>query len=98
MKPGHSFTLALAGSDTVSGVTLDCGRNMNDYPRQYEVFLSADGKTWGTPVAKGKGKRGITKISFTGKGAKYIKIVQTGIVKKNDRKHWSIAELSVAFE
>jgi hypothetical protein len=101
MKPDQSFTLALAGSDTVSGVTLDCGDEMDDYPRKYEVFLSADGKAWGTPVAKGKGKRGITKISFTGKGARYIKIVQTGEIKKKDRRNrkpWSIAELSVAFE
>ena len=101
MKPGQTFTLALPASDTVAGVTLDCGDNMDDYPRGYEVFLSADGKAWGTAVAKGKGKRGITKISFTGKGAVFIKIVQTATIKKNDRKNrkpWSITELSVSFE
>ena len=101
MKSGNSFTLALAAADTVAGVTLDCGDNMNDYPRAYEVFLSTDGKAWGTAVATGKGKRGITKISFRGKGASYIKIVQTGTIKKGDRRNskpWSIAELSVAFE
>ena len=101
MKTGNSFTLALAAGDSVAGVTLDCGDKMDDFPREYEVFLSADGKAWGTAVAKGKGKRGITKISFTAKSASYIKIVQTGTIKKGDRRNskpWSIAELSVAFE
>ena len=65
------------------------------------MFLSVDGKAWGSAVATGKGKRGMTKISFRGKGAGYIKIVQTGEIKKKDRRNrkpWSIAEISVAFE
>ena len=101
MKAGISFTLALPASDTVAGVTLDCGDKMDDYPRGYEVFLSADGKAWGSAVATGNGKRGITKISFRGKDAGYIKIVQTATIKGNDRRNrkpWSIAEISVAFE
>jgi HEAT repeat protein len=101
MKPGNAFTLALAAADKVVGVTLDCGDKMDDFPRAYEVFVSADGKAWGTAVAKGKGKRGITKITFTAKSASFIKIVQTGEIKKNDRRNrkpWSIAEISVAFE
>ena len=101
MKAGDSFTLALAASDSIAGVTLDCGDKLDDYPRSYEVFVSADGKAWGTAVATGKGKKGITKISFRGKDASYIKIVQTGTIEKKDRRNqkpWSIAEISVAFE
>ena len=104
MKADDSFTLALAASDSIAGVTLDCGDKLDDYPRTYDVFVSADGKAWGTAVATGKGKRGITKISFRGKGGKYIKIVQTGTSDRKDRRGrkysnpWSIAEISVAFE
>jgi HEAT repeat protein len=101
MKAGDSFTLALAASDSIAGVTLDCGDKLDDYPRTYEVFVSADGKAWGTAVAAGKGRRGITKISFRAKSASYIKIVQTATIDKKDRRNqkpWSIAEISVAFE
>jgi len=104
MKAGDSFTLALAASDSIAGVTLDCGDKLDDYPRTYEVFVSADGKAWGTAVVMGKGKRGITKISFRGKGGRYIKIVQTGTSERKDRRGrkysnpWSIAEISASFE
>jgi HEAT repeat protein len=101
MKAGDSFTLALAASDSIAGVTLDCGDKLDDYPRTYEVFVSSDGKAWGTAVAMGKGRRGSTKISFRAKSASYIKIVQTATIDKKDRrnqKSWSIAEISIAFE
>ena len=102
MKSGDSFTLALAASDTIAGVTLDCGNTkLDEYPREYEVFVSADGKAWGQAIVTGKGTRGITKISFGGKSGRYIKIVQTATIEKNDRRNqrpWSIAEISVAFE
>ncbi|MDP6636146.1 MAG: HEAT repeat domain-containing protein [Phycisphaerae bacterium] len=104
MKSGDSFTLALAKNDKIAGVTLDCGDKLDDYPRTYEVFVSADGKAWGSAVATGKGRRGITTISFRGIGGSYIKIVQTGTSERKDRRGrkysnpWSIAEISVAFE
>ena len=104
MKAGDSFTLTLAASDTITGVTLDCGDKLDDYPRTYEVFVSPDGKTWGTPAAAGKGKRGITTITFGAKSGKCIKIVQTGTSERKDRRGrksenpWSIAEISASFE
>ena len=101
MTAGDSFTLTLPAADTIAGVTLDGGGNANDYPRQYELFLSTDGKNWGTAVAKAKGTRGITTISFTAKSAVAVKIVQTRKIAANDRRHsknWSIAEITVSFE
>jgi len=104
MKAGDSFTLALAASDSITGVTLDCGDKLDDYPRTYEVFVSSDGKAWGTAVITGKGKRGITNISFPAKGGKFVKIVQTGTSERKDRRGrkysnpWSIAEISASFE
>ena len=101
MKSGDSFTLALAASDSIAGVTLDCGGKLEEYPRAYEVFVSSDGKAWGQAVVTGKGKKGITKISFGAKSGRYIKIVQTATIEKKDsrnQKAWSIAEISVAFE
>ena len=101
MKAGDSFTLILAKADTINGITIDCGDNMQDFPREYELFLSNDGKTWSTPVVKGKAVNGITKIPFTGKTASAIKIVQTKNISSRDRKNrknWSIAEITVSFE
>ncbi|MDP6044447.1 MAG: HEAT repeat domain-containing protein, partial [Phycisphaerae bacterium] len=40
MNSGDSFTLTLPAADSITGVTLDCGVNMDDYPREYELFVS----------------------------------------------------------
>jgi len=101
MGVGDSFTLTLPAADTITAVTLDCGDKMDDYPRQYELFASTDGKDFGTAIAKGNGKRGITTIKFPARTAKAIKIVQTKKIEGRDRRNrkpWSIAEISVSFE
>jgi HEAT repeat protein len=101
MNAGDSLTLTLPKADTITAVTLDCGANMDDYPREYELFVSKDGKTFGTAIAKGKGARGITTIKFAATTATAIKIVQTKKISGRDRKNrknWSIAEISASFE
>ena len=101
MNAGDWFTLTLTAPDKIAGVTLHCGDNLHDYPREYEVFLSADGKDWSQPVAKGKGSGGIVNVSFTAKTARCIKVVQTKKISnrdRNNRKKWTIAEFSVSFE
>ncbi len=90
--PGQWFQIELPAETEVAGVRLDAGKSANDFPRGYKVELSADGTTWGKPVAEGKGGGTITDIPFAPAKAKFIRITQTGAVQG---KFWSIHELSV---
>jgi len=90
--PGMWFQIELPQETAVSGIQLDSAASPGDYPRGYEVALSSDGKTWGKPVANGKGSGGVTDIAFAPAKAKFIKITQTGSV---NGLFWSIHELQI---
>jgi hypothetical protein len=47
------------------------------YPLGYQVHVSMDGRSWGTPIAKGKGTGTPTIITFRPVQAKYVRITQT---------------------
>jgi len=95
MRSGDWFAVDLGKSDKIVGVILDCGDPLNDYPRGYQVFVSADGKDWGKAVKTGKGTRGITNISFGAVSGRHVKIIQNGSSRRN---HWAIGEITVMFE
>jgi mono/diheme cytochrome c family protein/glucose/arabinose dehydrogenase len=90
--PGQWFQIELPAETEIAGVRLDSTKSANDFPRGYKVELSADGVTWGKPVAEGKGSGAITDIPFAPAKAKFIRITQTGTVQG---KFWSIHELAV---
>jgi HEAT repeat protein len=90
-RPGQWFTIDLGWKQLVSKITLDAGTSKNDFPVGYEVFLSNDGKAWGTAVATGKGNGSATAIELKPTSVRYVKIVQTG----EKDLYWSIHELSV---
>jgi len=91
MRAGVSFTLDMGVERLVKGLTLDAG-NGTDYPRGYQVFLSADGRKWGSHVAEGKPKANPVKITLAApKRARYVRILQTAA----DRNRWGIGELTI---
>ncbi len=47
------------------------------FPRGYQVQLSMDGTTWGSPVAEGQGTGAQTLIAFAPTRAKFVRITQT---------------------
>jgi hypothetical protein len=51
--PGQWFQVDMTATRTFTQVTLDTTSNATDYPRGYQVNVSADGVNWGTPVAAG---------------------------------------------
>jgi mono/diheme cytochrome c family protein len=63
------------------------------YPRGYSVELSMDGKTWGKPVATGKGDGARTTIAFAPTRAKFVRITQTESVP--DAPAWSVRNLRI---
>ncbi len=90
--PGMWFQIELPQETLLSGLELDSAKSPSDYPRGYEVALSADGTTWGKPVATGKGSSAVTAIAFAPAKARFIKITQTGSV---NGLFWSIHELQI---
>jgi mono/diheme cytochrome c family protein len=90
--PGMWYQIELPKPVAVSGLLLDAGESINDYPRGYQVEISGDGVTWGQPVATGKGDGPITEIRFPPSKGRFIKIVQTG---STDGLWWSIHELNI---
>jgi len=97
MKPGDWFMIDLGEEQRVKKIVLDSKRSANDYPREYEVYVSADGRTWGDkPVVTGKGTKAVTEIVFEpAVKAQSVKIVQTG---SEGYRHWTINELTVHSE
>lgn len=96
MKPGDWFILDLGIESTIHGLTLDTRNSSNDFPREYEVFVSFGGGNWGDPILKDRGTKPVTEIRFPKPvTTRYIKILQTG---SSDSWHWSIHELSVQFD
>ena len=87
-----TFTVDMKESRNIYRIVLDSTGSARDYPRGYEVAVSADGKQWSAPVAKGRGTSAVTSIAFDAVSARYFRIKQTGSV---DGLHWSIHEMSV---
>jgi HEAT repeat protein len=93
MKPGDWFVLDLGVESTVNGLTLDTTGSANDFPQDYEVYVSFDGGSWGKPVITGKGTQPITEIKFANPvRTRFVRIVQTG---SSESWFWSIHELKI---
>ncbi|MFA6545520.1 MAG: discoidin domain-containing protein [Limisphaerales bacterium] len=90
--PGMWVQIELPAETVITGLRLDATGSNGDYPRGYKVELSTDGRTWGQPVATGRGRRALTEIEFPTTKTKFIRITQTGSVKG---LYWSIHELDV---
>jgi beta-glucosidase-like glycosyl hydrolase len=90
MADGQSVTIDMGGSQPIDQNTMDSGASTGDYARGYQVLLSADGSTWGTPVASGTGTAAVITAKFPAQQARYIKVVQTG----TSDSWWSIAEFT----
>jgi putative heme-binding domain-containing protein len=92
-KPGMWFRIELPEPTRVLALTLDTRGSNDDYPRGYLVHISDDGRTWGDPVAEGRGSHPVTEIELDDpKPTQHIRITQTG---RSGSKYWSIHELLI---
>jgi hypothetical protein len=86
----QSFTVDMLSAQNFSQITLDSG---GDYARNFQVFASNDGATWGTAIATGTGTGASTTITFAQKTARFIQIRETTAAGVGS--WWSIYELNV---
>jgi HEAT repeat protein/type 1 glutamine amidotransferase len=94
-KPGQWLQIDMGYFAKVRKLTLDTTPSPGDYPREFAVYVSSDGKNWGDAVEKGKGEGPVTEIKISADRTRFIKIEQTG---KVDGLFWSIHELKVEVE
>lgn len=74
-------------------LSLDTNGSRNDYPRNFVVHVSADGKEWGDPVAQGVGDDAVMSIELDcPEPVRHVRITQTGKAPKN---YWSIHEFAI---
>ena len=98
VEPPHWLRIDFGKSLTLAAVTYlpRQGGNANGRVKNYEIFVSADGKQWGQPVAKGafkgKDKEEIVKLAKPATG-RYLKFVALSETK--GQKFASVAELDV---
>lgn len=90
---GEWFRIELDEDCLIKALVLDASGSGGDYPRGYEIYVSASSLGDGQLVLKGQGKEAVTKIVFPqAVRGRAIKIVQTG---RAEGLFWSIHELTV---
>ncbi len=91
--PGQWLGIQLPAPAEVTGLIMDHGSSLNDYPRQYEVHTSTDGDTW-QKQGDFEGTPNVSTAIFPAVEAAHLKIVNTtpmGTVPG----WWSIHELEI---
>lgn len=85
------FLIDLGASTLVSELWLTSRMSPDYFPAQYNVEISADNQTFAS-AATGAGQTIITKIKFTQRSARYVRIRQTGTTMG---AYWAIDELAI---
>lgn len=75
--PGAWVQVELPESAVLTGVRVVCSRWPRNFPRGYQVELSADGVTWGAPVARGRNAAANLEVSFPPTRARWLRFTQT---------------------
>lgn len=82
----HHVTIDLGASYDVTGLEYLTRQNaVNGRMKDYQVFVSADGTTWGDPVAAGSftGDLGPQRVEFAAAAGRYVKLVGLNSVAGN---------------
>ncbi|MHC4880923.1 MAG: discoidin domain-containing protein, partial [Planctomycetota bacterium] len=90
-QPGKWFQLDLGELHTVTALKLTSANN-DRYPREWQLTLSCDGKTWSEPLCTGKGESASTVISMEPVVGRYFKIELTA---EDSHHRWSIIDVQV---
>jgi endo-alpha-N-acetylgalactosaminidase len=92
----HHITLDLGSTYQVNGFSyLPRQSGTNGMFKGYEIYVSADGQTWGSPVKTGEfpNSTAVQRVDFTATAGRYVKFVGTSSL--NGAVFGSAAELNV---
>ncbi|KAM0240795.1 hypothetical protein ACHAP5_007830 [Fusarium lateritium] len=96
-KPPHTYTIDMKSTQNVNGISMLPRQdgNTNGWIGRHNVFLSTDGKNWGSAVATGTWYADNTEkySNFETRPARYVRLV--AITEANDQPWTSIAEINV---
>lgn len=70
-------------------VVFDTGASVGDYPRGYNVQVSADGRHWATAVSDGVGTGQFTTVNLSGAPIRYVRMTLTAAASD----WWSVADV-----
>ena len=91
-RPGMWFAFDMKRERELSAITLHTEKSPDDYPREYSVQVSSDGKDWQELVAKRSGSGVVTDIIVPPTKARHVRVEQHG---RSRGKYWSIHQLEV---
>jgi hypothetical protein len=87
--PGQFFQIDFGGTVSLTQVVLDATNNAGDYPRGYDIGLSANGTTFTSVATNAANTNVIVTGTFAAAQGRYLKVTQTGTFTN----WWSIDEL-----
>jgi hypothetical protein len=87
--PGQFFQIDFGGTVSLTQVVLDATNNAGDYPRGYDIGLSANGTTFTSVGTNAANAAVVVTASFAAAQGRYLRITQTGTFNN----WWSIDEL-----
>lgn len=89
-QPGMWLCIEFPFPVEIDAVDLDTTGSARDFPARYELRTSADGESFGEPIAAGDGSEDSV-IRFASVRTRWLKIEQTGA---KEGLYWSVHELS----
>jgi beta-glucosidase len=89
--PGQYFQIDFGGTVSLTQVVLDDTNNAGDFPRGYDIGLSANGTTFTSVATKAANANVVVTEAFGAAPGRYLRITQTGTFNN----WWSIDELKV---
>jgi endo-1,3(4)-beta-glucanase len=88
---GDWIKIDLGQEEQFDTLFMNSGTSWGDYAHGYEVYVSADGQEWGSPLAAGKGTAPSLVVSLSEQKARYVKVILTAPADS----WWSVAELKL---
>ncbi|KAI6762479.1 hypothetical protein HG530_008459 [Fusarium avenaceum] len=96
-KPPHTYTIDMKSTQNVNGISMLPRQDgsPNGWIGRHNVFLSTDGKNWGSAVATGTWYADNTEkySNFETRPARYVRLV--AVTEANNQPWTSIAEINV---
>ena len=86
------FTVDMGSARTFTRIDMESNPQPTDYPRGYDVYVSDNGFTWGSPIASQSPSTAYTSITFSAQTKRYIRVQ---LDNANGSYWWSLFEFKV---